>query len=95
MLPCVALGDDCEYSMLERSISYDAAIQLIRRRLQGDRSRDRAREVLIMEALASGEVPMEPCSFRLQLSGPVMTAWSHGSIAITPRRRPLRLSLRA
>jgi len=46
--------------MLERSISYDAAIQLIRRRLQGDRSPDRAREVLIMEALASGEVPMEP-----------------------------------
>ena len=46
--------------MLERSISYDAAIQLIRRRLQGDRSPDRALEVLIMEALASGEVPMEP-----------------------------------
>jgi hypothetical protein len=75
--------------MLGRSISYDEFIQLIRGRLQGDRSRERARDVL-KAALVSGEIPMEPVIVPLEAKRygyHSAVAWLDRNYPAAPRRK--------
>jgi hypothetical protein len=50
--------------MAEPWLTYDQAIELVRGRLRGDRSRERALDVL-RAALITGEIPMEPAELGL------------------------------
>ena len=74
--------------MAEPWLTYDQAIELVRGRLRGDRSRERALDVL-RAALITGEIPMEPAE-GFHSSGTATALWSPGSIAIIPRRRMRR-----